>query len=73
MEDEILVDVKFVCPMCGKVHVLKHISVDKYLAYVNKEDTVQNIFSDLSPVDREKFITGYCEDCQNEIFNSEED
>lgn len=73
MEDEILVDVEFVCPMCGQVHVLKHIPVDKYLAYVGKEDTVQNIFPDLSPVDREKFITGYCEDCQNEIFNSEED
>lgn len=72
MEEETLIEVEFICPMCGKTHILKDISLDKYMAYINKEGLVQDIFPELKPVDREKLITGYCDECQSLLFHSEE-
>ena len=66
-----LVKVLFKCPMCGKEHSLDNISETEVKRFENRRftgDSVQGIFKDLSASDREKFLTGYCDDCQKKIF-----
>ena len=65
-----LINVEFTCPMCGRKHYLKNISLEKFLKYQNGEGHVQDIFPELSAEDREKLITGYCRRCQNLIFGT---
>lgn len=66
-EKEVLIDVEFQCPMCGKIHVLKNIPeslVDRVYHRRENGELIQDILKDYKPWDREKFITGYCNDCQ---------
>lgn len=72
MKDQ-LIDVKFKCPMCGKEHYLRDISLEKFLKYQNGEGLVQDIFPELSASNREKLITGYCEKCQGILFAGPEE
>ena len=65
-----LVNVIFTCPMCGKEH---HLTMPEDLVerVENRRESgeyIQDILKDYSPADREKFITGYCDECQREIF-----
>ena len=62
------ITVKFVCPMCGKIHYLRDVDLEKFLKYQNGEGLVQDLFPELNTTDREKLITGYCEECQDTIF-----
>lgn len=74
MEDK-LVNVEFECPMCGKVHYLK-VPLSKAERANNRYESgeyIQDIFPDMKPVDREKFITQYCDDCQKRMFGPMED
>ena len=70
MKAEQLVVVEFECPMCEKPHYLR-VPVSKLERFYNRRETgelIQDIFPDMSRQDREKFITGYCDDCQKLIF-----
>lgn len=64
-------DVEFVCPMCGKVHYLKDVPTSLLERIENRRETgeyIQDILKDYSKFDREKFITGYCDQCQEMLF-----
>ena len=70
-EKEELIDVEFECPMCGKSHFLENFPSSLFERVMNRRVTgeyIQDILKDYNPTDREKFITGYCEDCQKKIF-----
>jgi hypothetical protein len=66
-------EILFICPMCGKEHsmFLEEEDANNYFKY-RKEKLIQDIFPDMSKTDREKFITGYCDECQKKIFGTEE-
>lgn len=69
------INVEFECPICGITHYLHHVEIDKYTRFINRRDTgeyIQDIFPDMSNKDREKFLTGYCDDCQDLIFGRKE-
>lgn len=72
MKDRQLVTIEFRCPVCGKIHYLEDVDYEALEAWQNGE-LIQNAFPDMSPADREKFLTGYCEDCQNRIFAEPEE
>ena len=64
------VEMEFECPMCHKQHSIMLFEQDA-LDYHTKRANgyhIQDIFPDMSPRDREKFLTGYCDDCQKMIF-----
>ena len=68
---EELINVEFECPFCGTTHYLYKIPKSRVERSMHRRETgefIQDIFPDMSPTDREKFITGYCNDCQKEIF-----
>ena len=56
----------FVCPMCNTYHTLT-VELEQYLNY-QAGGLVQEAFPDMSPTDRERFLSGFCPDCQEEIF-----
>lgn len=62
--------IKTQCPNCGKVHIFK-VSDEQYRKYINGESYIQNIFSELTPGEREMLITGICPECWNKIFKEE--
>jgi len=75
-DQEKLVNVEFVCPMCGITHYIYEVPMSLVERVQNRRQTgelIQDILKDYSPSDREKFQTGYCEDCQDKIFGTEED
>ena len=75
--EEKLIDIEFKCPMCGNKHYIHNVPmslVERIIYRRQSGERIQDILKDYSPTDREKFITGYCEDCQKKIFEeSEED
>lgn len=74
---EKLIDVEFKCPMCGNTHYMYEVPmslIERIIYRRQSGERIQDILKDYNPTDREKFITGYCEDCQKKIFGeSEED
>lgn len=64
------IEVPFKCPMCGKEHsmMLFESDFDRYMQERSEGKPISLIFPDMSLKDREKFITGYCDDCQDLIF-----
>lgn len=73
---EKLINVEFKCPMCGKKHYIYNIPmslVERVICRRQSGENIQDILKDYSPTDREKFITGYCEDCQKKIFEEVEE
>ena len=70
MPEEELVNVEFTCPMCGITHslLMPKSLLERVENRYESGEYIQDILKDFSPVDREKFLTGYCEDCQKEIF-----
>lgn len=68
MKEQKLVKIMFICPSCGKEHFTV-ISEDQWERFNRpNREKVQDIFPNLNKVDREKFITSLCEDCQEELF-----
>lgn len=68
---EELINIEFTCPICGKTHYLHNVPKSLVERFQNRHATgehVQDIFKGYSPVDREKFLTGYCDECQKLIF-----
>lgn len=75
MKDK-LVNVEFECPMCGITHYIYEVPMSLVERVQNRRQTgeyIQDILKDYSPSDREKFITGYCDDCQKLMFGPMED
>jgi Zn ribbon nucleic-acid-binding protein len=56
----------FVCPMCNTYHTLT-VELEQYLNYQSGE-LVQDAFPHMSPTNRERFVSGLCPDCQEEVF-----
>lgn len=54
------------CPFCGKENNV-NIYFEDYLNWEAGE-LAQNAFPYLNPIEREKLISGICEDCQKTIF-----
>lgn len=64
------IQVEFVCPMCGKEHYLT-VKESIYNRCIHRRETgeyIQDILKEYDASVREKFITGYCDECQKEIF-----
>lgn len=57
------------CPMCGKEHIM-YVDSDKYNKYATGDELIQDVFKDLNPLEREFIKTGYCEDCQKQLFDT---
>lgn len=60
--------IKF-CPMCGKGNSI-WVDEDAYDAWRNREDLIQNLFSDYNPTERELINTGFCPTCQDKLFGT---
>lgn len=71
-----LINVEFTCPICGMKHYIYNIRKSLVERVKNRRQTgeyVQDILKDYSPVDREKFLTEFCEDCQKIVFGASDD
>jgi len=60
------------CPICLEEHTLD-VTDEQYEKYINGEDYIQNIFSEMSAEDREMLITGICPKCWRNVFGDEEE
>ena len=60
------------CPFCGK---LTEIEVDEktFARYQAGEVLIQDAFPELNASERELLITGMCFDCQDRVFNDEDE
>lgn len=64
------IEITFQCPICGKKHYLTltlEQAIHIYREY-NNDAKIQDVVPELSASDREKFITGMCDECQELIF-----
>lgn len=61
---DIIVEKK--CPGCGKISSVV-VDAGDYVKWKSGA-LIQTAMQDLSATEREILITGFCEECQNEIF-----
>lgn len=63
------IEISAKCPVCGKIS--KH-SYDKdaYNKYIAGEDSIQSVFPNEHPMDRELLLTGMCHDCCEDTFGT---
>lgn len=67
------IEVPFHCPMCGKDHSML-VFEDDFNAIMNRRatgKTINEVVPNMPKEDREKFLSGYCDDCQKLIFGGE--
>lgn len=62
------IDVANRCPMCGKSHSVE-VNLTAYEKWQNGE-LIQKAMPELSPIEREQLISGFCPDCQKVIFGN---
>lgn len=60
------ITIGFECPMYGAYHTLT-VDMTRFILYQGGM-LIQDAFPEMSPTDRERFISGLCPDCQKEIF-----
>lgn len=60
------------CPICGSEKTFV-VTDEQYDMYISGDYHIQDIFPDLSAADRERFITGMCGQCWDDMFKDEED
>ena len=65
--------VPFPCPMCGKEHDIHAITHEQAEMLRKDRWLVQEIFPELTPAQREVFITGTCPGCWDKLFGDEND
>lgn len=65
-------EILLTCPICGKTHTVS-VDFEEYCSWAFDGELAQNAFPTMSATDREKLISGMCEDCQNDIFGGEDD
>ena len=71
MEKEKLINIEVACPMGGIIHDIYNVLaslVERAKHRRENGEYIQDILKDYSPFDREKFISGYCDECQKKIF-----
>ena len=62
------------CPMCGNITKKElDITDEQLFKYENSMALIQDVFPNLNPAEREFIKTGYCDDCQNILFNIEDE
>ena len=62
------------CPMCnGRFYIeLTDDQCDRFFEYKHKNKMIQEALPELNRVEREFLKSGYCPDCQEEIFGNSE-
>jgi len=60
------------CPICNKEFSVT-VEFDKFQAWQRGDMHIQDAFPELTPDQRELFLTGYCRDCWKNIFSGEEE
>jgi predicted RNA-binding Zn-ribbon protein involved in translation (DUF1610 family) len=58
------------CPKCGKTAFFE--VTEEELKKRNQGELIQVAFPKMSADDRERFVSGYCPPCWDEIFGDEE-
>lgn len=59
------------CPFCGQVTII-NIPTEKYIKWQEGE-LIQNAMPNLTVFSRETLISGVCWDCQDKIFETEDE
>lgn len=59
-----------ICRLCKKEFNF-YVSDDQFQKYKKREDCIQDIFPELSPIDRELLNSAICGDCWDELFPPE--
>ena len=57
------------CPFCGKVSTHSY-DKDAYERYMSGECSIQEVFYNEHPMDRELLLTGMCHDCCEKTFGT---
>lgn len=60
------------CPRCHKVHEVV-VDFEDYTNYMMGDAKIQDAFPYLSANEREYLLSGFCEDCWNDIFAEEDE
>lgn len=60
------------CPRCHKVHEVV-VDFEDYTNYMMGDAKIQDAFPYLSANEREYILTGFCEDCWNNLFADEDE
>lgn len=60
------------CPGCGD-HITIAATVPQFMAYMRRGQFVQNVFPELDDDTRERFISGVCPTCWEEMYPEEEE
>lgn len=60
------------CPRCHKVHEVV-VDFEDYTNYQMGDAKIQDAFPYLSANEREYLLSGFCEDCWNDIFAEEDE
>lgn len=66
------ITIKGICPRCQRDW---EVTVDEanYQSFKKGDILAQEAFPELSPAERELLITGFCDDCWNDIFPPEDE
>lgn len=56
------------CPICDAVYFINDVDLDRYHRWQKGHECIQNVFPMMSIVDREKLITGMCDNCQDSFY-----
>lgn len=60
------------CPFCGRyTHIM--VGSEQYERWTFGGALIQDAFPTLSATERETLISGICPDCQDDIFNEEDE
>lgn len=57
------------CPLCNKEYIM-YVDTKEYTDYINGAK-VQDAFKDLNPMEREFIKSGYCPECQKQLFGTD--
>ena len=57
------------CPICGDENVV-NVNRKELNVLIKDEGHIQDILPNHSREDREKLVTGYCDECQKKIFRN---
>lgn len=70
-----MIEVYRLCPMCGRQHYMELTDEQarKLFEYEQGDSLIQDVFPELGRAEREFLKTGYCSDCQEQIFGQGSD
>ena len=64
-------EIRRVCPQCGKRSIFS-VELEKYERWAAKKENIQDVFPELTPIERECIMTGFCSDkCWNALWGDE--